>query len=110
MYKPLRKTDIVVEHSFLIAMQEVTAELLLKEESKILQTAWSGAAYPTMLRKVVLKSYREQVEGIVTAELTTVCKKILLITLVELLKAEFPSEFKRIGWWGRQVAVERRLQ
>lgn len=104
MYKPLRKTDVVVEHSFILQLEDFSYENLLKEGSKILQNSWSEYAGGSLWR-----CYKDSIELLASdTELTTLNKKVLLIVMIECLKELFPHEFNKVGWWDRKVAISRR--
>lgn len=103
-YKPLWKTDVVVEHSFILQLEDFSYEYLLKEGSKILQNAWQdggGSSWRCFKDGIVLLAKDGE-------ELTLVNKRLFLIMMVESLKDLFPCEFNKVGWWDRQVAVGRR--
>lgn len=104
MYKPLWKTDVVVEHSFILQLEDFSYEYLLKEASKILQSRWNNGKGST-----VWDCYKDCIKLLASdGELTILNKRILLIVMIESLKELFPHEFNKTGWWDRQVAVERR--
>jgi len=104
MYRPLRKTDIVIEHSFILYLEDLSYENLLKEASKILQSRWNDHK-----GSVVWDSYKEGIALFSSdTELTVLNKRILLIEMIELLKEYFPYEFNKVGWYDRECAVARR--
>lgn len=93
MYKPLRKTDVVVEHSFILQLEDFSYENLLKEGSKILQNRWNEQR-----GGVLWNCYKDCIKLLASdGELTILNKRILLIVMIESLKELFPHEFNKTG-------------
>ena len=96
----------IITDVYLKGLTEFTEETVILNDSKILQMTYDRKG--NWLRSFILTSYKKEAKRLIKLKRPTIEeKKQMLLEYVLRFREKYPMEFNKVGWWDREVAVER---